>query len=97
MVTLESLLKKEEYNKVRWIEVAERYLDPDTITAREESSQGVLLRWLQINRTVDDGNETADQPQAPRRQYVDIGTPIAMTQQRIQQIQFGFSASGVQL
>ena len=84
MVTLESLLKKEEYNKVRWIEVAERYLDPDTIAAREESSQGVLLRWLQKNRTVDDGNETADQPQAPRRQYVDIGTPIAMTQQRIQ-------------
>ena len=83
MVTLESLLKKEEYNKMRWIEVAERYLDPNTIAAREEFSQGALLRWLQKNRTVDDGNENADRPPAPRRQYIDIRTPTAMTQQRI--------------
>ena len=43
-ITLEELLKKDEYNKVRWIEIAERYLDPNQITAREASSQGVLMQ-----------------------------------------------------
>ena len=75
---LDKLLQKEEYNKVRWIEIAERYLDPEKLAARETSSQGILMRWL-TNPTEE---SDTDQP-PPVRQYVDLGTPVRLTQQWI--------------
>ena len=75
---LDKLLQKEEYNKVRWIEIAERYLDPEKLAARETSSQGILMRWL-TNPTEE---SDTDQP-PPVRQYVDLGTPVRLTQRRI--------------
>ena len=76
---LDKLLQKEEYNKVRWIEIAERYLDPEKLAARETSSQGILMRWLTTNPTEE---SDTDQP-PPVRQYVDLGTPVRLTQRRI--------------
>ena len=82
MVTLESLLKKEEYNKVRWIDIAERYLDPDRLAARESSSQGILMQWLHQTTPVRVEGTPPNSP--PGRQYVSLDTPIEFTQQRIQ-------------
>ena len=81
-ITLEELLKKDEYNKVRWIEIAERYLDPNRIAAREASSQGVLMRWLRTT-TQEQGEDRNNLSPLPTRQYVDLGTPVRLTQQRI--------------
>ena len=81
MVTLESLLKKEEYNKVRWIDIAERYLDPERLAARENSSQGILMQWLHQPTPARLEGTPPNSP--PGRHYVTLDTPIEFTQQKL--------------
>ena len=81
MVTLESLLKKEEYNKVRWIDIAERYLDPERLVARENSSQGILMQWLHQPTPTRIEGTPPNSP--PGRHYVTLDTPIEFTQQKL--------------